>query len=301
MLLAAVVVVVSLAGAAGASREAVLVTGGNINGAETQEDFRSCELLLGPCPVAALPRPSYEHATIAMADGTVLSCSRQLGLHCHRLEPDLASWTLHSDLPGSFDTNTRALGAALPSGALLVARNTAAFLPTGATSWRTVAIPADHDARQACLVRSSTTSVLLIGGSWEQGDFIDEYEALTGEWTRWRERLPEKREGAACVKVGGQVLLVGGYNRAENEYDGATVILELAGRTFREGGQLSWGRHGHGAAALSSGRVLVWGGGYEGDSGAEEWSVETETWSPLEEGMQLARKSFGSAVIDVNC
>ena len=101
--------------------------------------------------VGPLPVHSYEHATLALIDGTILSCrlsstlslimmlimlimmirsktdmmmiiflSGQLGLNCYQLSEDLGCWTFHSALPNSFDWHTRALATVLPSGAFLV-------------------------------------------------------------------------------------------------------------------------------------------------------------------------------------
>ena len=97
--------------------------------------------------VGPLPVHSYEHATLALIDGTILSCrlsliwmltilmmmirsktdmmmiiflSGQLGLNCYQLSADLGCWTFHSALPNSFDWHTRALATVLPAGAFLV-------------------------------------------------------------------------------------------------------------------------------------------------------------------------------------
>ena len=270
-----------------------------MSGAESLQTFRSSELLLSDCPVASLPRANYDHATLTMGDGTVLSCGGTT-TSCLQLSPDMASWTSHSSLPSSF-SHSNLVSSVLPSGAYLMGRNTGAYLPTGSFQWKSFHIPPDHDARSSCSVAISSTSFLLIGGFYEQGDFVDEYESLTGEWTRWPQRMPERREGMACVKVGGIVLLTGGYNRALNEYDGATVILDLETKAWRRGGDMTWARDGHGVSVLGSGRVLAYGGSYYGDDGAEEWSMETETWTPIEDRMDVERSRFGSSVVSVIC
>jgi len=280
------------------SKEAILITGGSTSGAEDFHAFSSSELLLASCPVASLPRVIYDHLTMTMADGTILTCGGER-TECHQLSKDLSSWTHHSNLPASLGTSNLA-STVLPSGAYLSGRSTGAFLPTGSNEWNTFSIPSDHEARVACAVPVSSTSFLLIGGYWEQGDFVDEYETLTGEWTRWPP-LPEKRENMACVKVGDKVLVIGGYNRALNEYDGGTVILDIETRTWRQGGFMTWERNGHGVSVLESGRVLAYGGGYYGDDGAEEWDPKTETWSPIADKMEVERSNFGSSVINVIC
>lgn len=281
-----------------ASKEAILITGGSIAGAEEFHPFSSSELLLASCPVASLPTVIYDHVTMTMVDGTILTCGGER-TECYQLSQDLASWTHHSNLPASLGTSNLAY-TVLPSGAYLMGRSTGAFLPTGSTEWDSFSIPSDHEARVACAVPVSSTSFLLIGGYWEQGDFVDEYDTLTGEWTRWP-ALAEKRENMACVKAGDKVLMVGGYNRALNEYDGGTVILDIATRQWRQGGYMSWGRHGHGVSVLGSGRVLAYGGGYYGDDGVEEWDPETEAWTPISDTMEVARSNFGSTVINVIC
>ena len=48
-------------------------------------------------------------------------------------------------------------------------------------------------------------------------------------------------------------------------------------------------------------RVVAFGGGESGDDEIEEWDEESETWSLIQETMDLGRSNFGSTVIDVNC
>ena len=275
---------------------AVLVTGGSRGGGEGFTSFSSTELLFSDCPVASLPRHSYEHATFTTEDGLVLSCAGQLGRTCYQLSRDLATWSLHSSLPAGLYISSRAQGAAVASGAVMVIREAGAFLPTGATEWETIDMPGD--ARQACLVPGSPTSVLLIGGY--MGSRVHEFSTSTGKWSTWEEGLPESREGPACTRTGDQVFITGGYNRDENKWDGATLILDLNTRRFREGGDLTWGRWAHGIAVLDS-RVVAFGGGESGDDEIEEWDEESETWSLIQETMDLGRSNFGSTVIDVNC
>jgi len=282
----------------GVSEEAILVTGGSQGGAEDLHTFSSSELILSSCKVGPLPVHSYEHATLALIDGTILSCSGQLGLNCYQLSEDLGCWTFHSALPNSFDWHTRALATVLPSGAFLVGRNSGAFLPTGSTQWEQLPMPS-RDARQSCIVPGSATSVLIIGGYG--GTAIDEYDSLTGTWTTWGQELPEKREGPSCAKLGDQVFIVGGYNRETNDYDGATIILNLQSKEFRRGGDLTWERHNHQIAALSNGRLLAFGGGYAGDDEVEEWDGSAEVWRLLDERMDVARANFGSAAVTVKC
>jgi len=280
------------------SEEAILVTGGSQGGAEDMQTFSSSELILSNCKVAPLPVHSYEHATLAMIDNTILSCSGQLGPSCYQLSVDLASWIFHSSLPNSFDTHTRALATVLPAGAFLVGRNSGAFLPTGSTQWEELPMPS-RDARQSCIVPGSETSILIIGGYG--GTAIDEYESQTGTWTTWGQGLPEKREGPSCAKLGDQVFIVGGYNRGTNDYDGATIILDLQSKSFRRGGDLTWERHHHQVAALSDGRLLAFGGGYSGDDEIEEWDSSAEVWRLLDEHMDEARANFGSTTVNVSC
>ena len=280
------------------SQEAILITGGKLYGAESQVNLRTSELLLSSCSAPSLPYASYSHTSFVTADGIILTCGGLLS-SCLQLSPDLTSWTPHSSLPY---LGTEAVHSALlSSGVYVVGRTEGAFLPTGASQWEHFQIPADHDGRQACTVPISSTSFLLIGGFWDNGDFVDEYEELTGQWTRWKSSLPEKREGAVCGRVGGQVLVTGGYNRATNDYDGATMILDIASRNWRKGGDMTWAREDHGVAVLQSGRVLAFGGSYGGDDTVEEWDGETETWEILEDKMEVERASFGYAVVNVIC
>jgi len=280
------------------SQEAILITGGSVSGAETFQPFSSSELLLSTCSVAPLPKVNYDHVTLTMADGAILSCGGTFN-YCLQLPSDLNSWTYHSSLPSSF-TYSNIISSVLPSGAYLMGRNTGAFLATGSNNWQAFHIPADHDARSACSVPVTSTSFLLIGGFWEQGDFVDEYESLTGEWTRWP-AMPEKRENMACARLGSVVLISGGYNRALNTNDGATVILDIETKRWGRGGDMTWERMDHSVSVLGSGRVLAYGGGYYGDDGVEEWNMDSETWSPIEEKLDIPRSSFGSSVVSVIC
>ena len=52
--------------------------------------------------------------------------------------------------------------------------------------------------------------------------------------------MPNRREDMACAKVVGFVLVTRGYNRDTNDYDGATLILDLETKQWRQVGGMTW-------------------------------------------------------------
>ena len=139
-------------------------------------------------------------------------------------------------------------------------------------------------------------------GLTEVGERVEVWEEGAG-WSRGPD-LPEKREGAACARLGDTVFVSGGYNRATNQHDGATLLLELGSQAgsahlarlivllqvWRRAGPLSWARHDHGMA-VRGGRLLAFGGGYSGDTSVEEWDWGLDGWYDVQSSVVI-RKIF---------
>ena len=175
---------------------------------------------------------------------------------------------------------------------------TTEFLPTGSLKWEEgPALPVDM--YRPCAVTISPTSFLAIYGSE-----IREFDAsIAGPLSRrgWRKRSKWPRLKTrriywpGCAKVGGKVIIAGGYSRGTN-YD-TTEILDLTTRTISDGGNMASPRrvfHINTVIYRNSTRTFALGGsdGRNELKLVEEWNPESETWTRVR-GLKAKRDTFG--------
>jgi hypothetical protein len=163
-----------------------------------------------------------------------------------------------------------------------------------ANSWMTAASLRDGRSNHTASLLEDGR-VLVVGGNNEMGRALrstEVYDPKEDKWSPVKDLALQRYQHAAVPLTDGRVLIIGG-NKGTNR--GPVLreveILELASRTSRSTRSMHFARHGHAAAQLSNGLVLVVGGTYPSevyDPQRNEW-VLTSTPGPLARG-------FGSIV-----
>jgi hypothetical protein len=232
----------------------LLLTGGSSGRA----DLASVEVVGSgpPCAVPALPAPRAGHATLLAAGGLVLTCGGAShqgtapALHCLQLNltgPGGATWAPHSVLPGP---RLHPAAVSLPRAVLLLggwgaARTSSVLLPRcragggGAVQGRDGLGAGPRGARPWCSLllrrprpgrRTPARRRPLGADTGRREARYDEVQVA--EWrpggAGWRQlpALAAGRWGHACARLGGGLLVAGGFSAGA--YTASALRIDLS-------------------------------------------------------------------------
>jgi hypothetical protein len=143
------------------------------------------------------------------------------------------------------------------------------FIKLAACAAMTMLVGRAGDIEQVAALRAARAAhtattlasgqVLIVGGMAENGGSLASVELFDPINNAIRELSPlgEPRAGHSATRLGGRVLIAGGY---DGEYSGSIELFEPAVPGFRPAGSMREPRSGHTATLLPGGRVLFIGG-----------------------------------------
>ena len=198
--------------------------------------------------------------------------------------------------PTNLMTSPRALHSAtlLPGGLVLIAGGTSDVLSEVATcelfdpgtgTFATTG-PLSESKRAHRAIALDDGRVLVVAGDsgtappYSSSTRVERYDAASGEWTRLGD-LPTQRSSPNIVRLqSGELLLTGGWLPANGDSVDAVARCDALGEACQLVAPMLLPRHGHAAAVLQDGRVLVAGGGENiFEPAATIWS-STELFDP---------------------
>ena len=156
-----------------------------------------------------------------------------------------------------------------------------------------------------CSLPWGADGLLFIGGVYTVSEIIVSrdvllYNTTTSRWSAWPSLLARRRN-LACARLGGgtHILVAGGDNDSgDADVAHQSEILEVGvGTGWRQAGRLAVGRKGAGMAVVNGGRIVI-AGGYSPEAATflntmEEFSLETEAWTMLDQRLKLPRGAYG--------
>lgn len=142
---------------------------------------------------------------------------------------------------------------------------------------------------EGCAIAISSTQFLLIGGNlYNNGksSSVHEFSSVTGSWTTWPS-LSRTRNGHACGKLGGKVVVAGGapsFSGGHQDWapSRTTEVIDLVTREVRPGGDMASPRDGFVMAEVGvegSSILLTYGSNGFNLNGGED-SLLQEEWIP---------------------
>jgi hypothetical protein len=170
-----------------------------------------------------------------------------------------------------------------------------------------------------CSLAWGEDGFLFLGGVYTASEIIVSrdvllYNRTTDRWSAWPSLLTRRRN-LACARLANssRILVVGGDNNSgDSEVGHLAEILDVnqaAGGvmgTWRPVGRTVQARKGGQLAVVNGGRIVLTGG-YSAETGAfldsmEEFSLETESWTLLDQKLGLKRGAHGLVTIpDTYC
>lgn len=238
--------------------------------------------------VSAAPMSAarQRHSALRMPDGKVLVAGGSGPTSADLYDPDTDTWTPIAPLPL---TSSQTRAALLPDGRVLLSPGGVVYDPsTGAST--PVPLTPGEAARGwpfdgATLTPLPSGLVLRTGGSDDEQELKEAvlYDASTNTWSSAGTMSVTRHLHTATRLKDGRVLVVGGYT-LEGDYQlpaGRTSveIYDPAAGTWTAAAPTNMPRMQHTATLLSSGRVLVIGGGgeihtdYYSDDDGDHWTT----------------------------
>jgi hypothetical protein len=291
----------------------------------------SAAVIGADCSVTDLPEPREGHVTAVTPgpDSEVLVCG---GWNSN---DDFSSCLAYSPGPGWVPHSTLSIARAAASAVMLdkgvyilggwwrnpefgdfhyEADSSSEFLRAGSSAWEAgPALPGGLGVNGACAVAISPTQFLLIGGDRYDGstwlgpsNSVQEYNSLTNSWATWP-ALSRTRDGHACGKLGGKVVVAGGYGGGAE----TTEVIDLETGEVRWAGDMSTPRAAFGMVkvGLPQSNILLTFGSYGYGSGTtdaaqkesllQEWSDTEESWIPSPAVMER-RASFSAVTVEAH-
>ena len=227
----------------------------------------------------------------------VLVCGGSDQLDCLTLDTDRQEWRHHSVM------NVRryiSAAVAMPDGVYVLgglgSMESSSFLPHGYSEWEQGPGMPRSGNYDACAVKISETSFLLIGGYPSTKQVAQFY---TDTWPTWYLAWPElevERYGHSCARIGDDVVITGGSYASWPKTE--TTILSISSGLQRVGGEMGEGRERFGLAILGD-RLMAFGGDGRVDT-MEEWDQEAEVWIALDERLETPRSRFTAVSIPLS-
>ena len=298
--------VVLLTGGWGASG-AYLSSSGRLSSSEVYPSTSTCPSL------PALPAPRRGHALFTTPDPNpiIAACggwddgSKYLA-SCLVLDVENQRWDENTMGPLPQTRSWHAVVTLKNIGNYLIGGSngprTTDFLAKGSQEW--VAgpeIPVDMGNGPCAVVIGERNFLAIYWNNIREYQVDIENPTTDVNWqeaTKWPQLQTRRWRQPGCTKIGGRVIIVGGYSEGESLR--STEVLDLETRKIEFAGDLATPRNVfHSAAIRTEGTERVFAmGGWDGGSSAvdsvEELDPETLTWKPAQENLLERRNTFGA-------
>merc|ERR1712223_104583 len=259
--------------------EVVLITGGfhTITGG-----IKTSEILNGPegCTMPDLPNGgNWAHNMIMTANNDILTCG---GFHpdyskkCYQYDKKIQDWIPHSDL------KQRRRGAAsitMPNAVYLfggILESTYEYLVNDEYVWQEGKTSIPGGFREGCVVKLNTAT-----------------KVFTENWGR----LKKPKYGHACVTLGNNILVVGGFGDGGYLASSELINIEDGRQSETDVGDLNSKRYKFGLVSLGGNttKILTIGGKGTGTvhDSVEEYDENTGQWKNVTMKISEKKRDFG--------
>merc|ERR1712025_771998 len=243
--------------------EVVLITGG-VN-YDTLDDFNTSEILNGPegCTMPDLPEGiNWGHNMIMTANNDILTCRHGIKQKCYRYDKTSRTWNPHSDLK---QERQYAASITMPNAVYVFggseSDNTYEYMVNDENVWQEGKSSIPGGFRHGCVVKLNNDELALIGGKGTESRIM-KFNTATKAFTENWGRLKKPRYGHACVTLGNNILVVGGFGDGGYLASSELINIEDGRQSETDVGDLNSKRYKFGLVSLGGNttKILAIGG-----------------------------------------
>merc|ERR1711899_656053 len=268
--------------------EVIVITGGSRSNEISLglDYFNTSEILNGPegCTMPDLPvGRNLGHNMIMTANNDILTCGGGIIPYkqkCYRYDKTSRTWNPHSDLK---QERYYAASITMPNAVYVFggseSYNTYEYLENDENVWQEGKTSIPGGFNQGCVVKLNNNELALVGGTGTKSRIM-KFNTATKVFTENWGRLKQPRRGHACVPLGNNILVVGGFLEASSEL----INIENGRQSETDVGDLNSERGAFGLVSLGGNmkKILAIGGrdsrgGTDHDS-VEEYDENTGQW-----------------------
>merc|ERR1712165_211166 len=279
--------------------EVVLITGGF---SSLEGDVKTSEILNGPegCTMQDLPNGgTWDHNMIMTANNDILTCGGYLPDYdkkCYQYDKKIQDWIPHSDL------KQRRRGAAsitMPNAVYVfggLESNTYEYLVNDEYVWQEGKTSIPGGFREGCVVKLNNNELALIGGQGTESRIM-KFNTATKVFTENWGRLKQPRYGHACVTLGNNILVIGGFGDGGYLASSELINIEDGRQSETDVGDLNSKRYKFGLVSLGGNttKILAIGGKGTGTvhDSVEEYDENTGQWKNVTMKISEKKRDFG--------
>merc|ERR1712079_428371 len=277
--------------------EVVLITGGfhTITGG-----IKTSEILNGPegCTMPDLPNGgNWAHNMIMTANNDILTCGGvAYRKKCYKYDKKIQDWIPHSDLKQGRE---EAASITMPNAVYLFGgefENTYEYMVNDENVWQEGKTTIPGGFYEGCVVKLNNNELALIGGEGTESRIM-KFNTATKVFTENWGRLKKPRYGHACVTLGNNILVVGGFGDGGYLASSELINIEDGRQSETDVGDLNSKRYKFGLVSLGGNttKILAIGGKGTGTvhDSVEEYDENTGQWKNVTMKISEKKRDFG--------
>merc|ERR1712223_1845567 len=276
--------------------EVVLITGGlsGFSGA-----VNTSEILNGPegCTMPDLLFWGvYDHNMIMTANNDILTCGGFLpeyGKKCYKYDKKIQDWIPHSNLK---QWRRNAASITMPNAVYLfggIVEPTYEYMVNDEYVWQEGKTSIPGGFREGCVVKLNNNELALVGGRGTESRIM-KFNTATKVFTENWGRLKQPRHSHACVTLGNNILVVGGFGASSGS---ELINIEDGTQSETDVGDLNSERFDFGLVSLGGNTTKILAIGGHGLStyhdSVEEYDENTGQWKNVNMKLSEKKNDFG--------
>merc|ERR1712165_460470 len=284
--------------------EVVLITGGFSYDStkDTKIDrIKTSEILNRPegCTMPDLPGEVYRHNLIMTVKNDILTCGGSylpFRQKCYQYDKNLQDWIRHSDLN---QERYNAASITMPNAVYVfggLESNTYEYMINDENVWQEGKSSIPGGFREGCVVKLNNNELALIGGEGTESRIM-KFNTATKVFTENWGRLKKPRYGHACVTLGNNILVVGGFGDGGYLASSELINIEDGRQSETDVGDLNSKRYKFGLVSLGGNttKILAIGGKGTGTvhDSVEEYDENTGQWKNVTMKISEKKRDFG--------
>merc|ERR1719266_330248 len=230
---------------------------------------------------------------IMTANNDILTCGGSYRKKCYRYDKKIQDWIPHSDLK---QWRRYAASITMPNAVYLFGgqfENTYEYMVNDGNVWQEGKTTIPGGFYEGCVVKLNNNELALVGGRGTESRIM-KFNTATKVFTENWGRLKQPRHSHACVTLGNNILVVGGFGASSGS---ELINIEDGTQSETDVGDLNSKRFDFGLVSLGGNTTKILAIGGHGRStyhdSVEEYDENTGQWKNVNMKLSEKKNDFG--------